>query len=437
MRRRQGWFCLWVALVLGAVGAGCNKAGTSDSSGNGTAASGDSGDGDSVRREYAIPVAVRNVSRATMSEYVATVGTVAPIRSLAVKAEESGRIHFVKPWREGEMVKEGQLLARLDEEETSRDLEIAQSDLDTARNELALSLARVERSAADFSRAEQMFKLGQIARKDYEERKFTADSARISYEESVIGVRKAQKQLDRLQLQLDRKMVRAPMSGYLVAADTLQTNKDTASAADSADTVTDLEGRLVATGSTLCGVVDMSTVMIRCDVTSKDIRKIRKGQKAQASVYSDEEVAVEGEISDVSPIMAVDTRAFEVDVTVPNSQALLRPGMFARVNIVIRTHRDAMIVDRKVLQRRNNEDIVFVVNNEERAEKRLVRLGLENPDEVEIVEGLRAGERLVVLGHETLQDKVKVKIMETEPAVAGKDEATTAGSTVKAPQKKA
>ena len=85
-------------------------------------------------------------------------------------------------------------------------------------------------------------------------------------------------------------------------------------------------------------------------------------------------------------------------------------------------------MDRKVLQRRNNLDILFVVSGQERAERREVLMGLENPDEVEILEGLRAGERLVVLGYETLQDKVKVKIIETESAVAGEDSATTSVS---------
>ncbi|MCX8037685.1 MAG: efflux RND transporter periplasmic adaptor subunit [Candidatus Sumerlaeia bacterium] len=391
---------------------------------------------DPLRREYAVPVAVRNILRATMHEYVATVGTVAPVRSLAVKAEESGRIHFVKPWREGDYVKENEILARLDEEETLREIEIAQADLDSARNDLALALAQVERTATDFARADEMFRHGQIARKAWEERKFSADSAKIRYEESVIRVQRAEKSLDRLLLQRDRKIVRAPMSGYLVASDALQ-NRNDASAANSAVRITDQEGRLVGTGTTICGVVDMEHVLIRCDVTSKDIGKIQKGQKAIATVYADEEVVVEGEVADVSQIMSMDTRAFKVDITAPNPRGMLRPGMFARVNIIIRTRRDTMIVERKIIQRRNNEDIVFVVNDEERAEKRTVQLGLENPDEVEILDGLREGDKLVVLGYETLQDKVKVKIMETEPAVAGKDVPTTATSTVKPPDGRA
>jgi len=204
------------------------------------------------------------------------------------------------------------------------------------------------------------------------------------------------------------------------------------SAADSADAITDLEGQLVGTGATLCGVVDLSKVMIRCDVTARDIGRIRKGQKAQACVYGEEEIHVEGEVTDVSQIMDGETRAFEVDVAVSNPDGLLRAGMFARANVIIKSRLDTVIVDRKVLQRRNNEDILFVVNSEERAEKRSVKLGLENPEEVEVVEGLRAGDRLVVLGYETLQDKVKVKIMETaDPAVAAQDRATTAGSEAK------
>jgi multidrug efflux pump subunit AcrA (membrane-fusion protein) len=423
--------------MLATIGTSCGKNAKSGNPGTdnpGAKSTGDSGDGNggSARREYAVPVAISKVARASISEYVSTVGTIAPARSLSVKAEESGRICFIKPWREGQAVKQGELLARLDEEETSRDLEIAQADLDTARSDVQLALARVERGVTDFDRAKKMFEMGQISRKAYEEREFTANTARIGYEDSVIRAQRAEKSLNRLQLQMDRKKVRAPMSGYLVARDEIEKNADS-SAADSADTITDLEGRLVGTGYTICGIVDMSNMVIRCEVTSKDIGRIHKDQRAEAHVYSDREVAVEGEVADVSPIMDIGTKAFEVDVAVANPQGRLRPGMFARVNVILNTRRDALIVDRKILQRRNNEDIVFVVSDQERAEKRVVRIGLENPDQVEILDGLRDGDSLVTLGYETLQDKAKVKVMETEPTVAGKNEATTSGSTTKQP----
>jgi len=433
----------WIgALLVAAIATGCGKGASSNNPGKKDTVAGDgngSAEGDAAssgRHEYAVPVAVRGLTRASMNEYISTVGSVAPARSVAVKAEESGRIRFVKPWREGEPVKEGQLLARLDEQETSRDIEITRADLEAARSELNLALARVERSDTDLARAEQMYKFGQIAPKVYEERKFTADSAKISHEQAVIRVQRAQKQLERLQLQMERKIVRAPMSGYLVANDTLQ-NRDKPSAADSSDAITDIEGRLVGVGVTLCGIVDVANVLIRCDVTSKDIGRIRKGQRAEAHVYSDGEIAVEGAVSDVSPIMDLGTRAFEVDVAVSNSDGRLRPGMYGRVNIITRTRRDTLIVDRKVLQHRNNEDIVFLVNDQERAERRVIRLGLENPDQVEVLEGLRAGERLVVLGFETLQDKVKVKVMESEPAVAAKDQPTSHGATARQPDGRA
>jgi len=433
MNKRGHWIYFVVILSLAASGSGCSKGGKGNPDKDRPTSATASGEGDGAKREYAVPVAIRSVVRTSMSEYVAAVGTIAPIRSVAVKAEESGRIRFVSPWREGQLVKEGDLLARLDAEETSHDVEMERANLETARSEVALSLARLERSVADFERAKKMFEMGQISRKFYEEREFNANSARIGYEESVIRVQRAEKSLQRLQLQMDRKNVRAPMSGYLVARDAIENSAGNPTAADSADSITDLDGRLVGTGSTICGIVDVSDVMIRCDVTSKDIAKIRKGQHAQAHVYSDEEITVEGEVTDVSPIMDTGTRAFEVDVTVPNREGRLRPGMFARVNIIIKTRRDTVVVNRKILQRRNNEDILFVVNEEERAEKRVAKVGLENPDEIEVVEGVRENEKLVILGYETLQDKVKVKVMETEPAVAEKDQATTSGSTTKQP----
>lgn len=419
-----------VALAVGGVGCGKSAKGENprkQASGRG----GPRGPrdnhttGSKTRREFSVPVAVTEIARRSISEYSSTVGTVAPSRSIAVKAEESGRIHFVQLWREGDRVAKGELIARLDEKDTSRSIEIAEADLEVAKNDLVLAYARDERTSDDLARAKLMRDLGQIAEKAYQEREFAWKQARNSVQQSFIRVEKARKQLEQLLLRADRKNIWAPMSGYLCKRSAIESRANS-TAADSAERIVDLEGQLVGTGNVICGIVDTADVLIRCDVTSKDIAKVRKGQTALAYIYSDEEIEVTGEVTDVSPIMDVRTNAFKVDIALPNSEGRLRPGMFARVDIVIKTRRDAVVVGRKVLQRRNNEDIVFVVGEEDRAEKRVVKIGLENPDEVEILEGLRAGDKLIVLGHETLQDKVKVKITETEPTVADDDGSTTA-----------
>ena len=114
-----------------------------------------------------------------------------------------------------------------------------------------------------------------------------------------------------------------------------------------------------------------------------------------------------------------DTRAFQVDVLLNNADGRLRPGMFARVDIVTSVRRDAIAVPRGALQKRNNLDVVFVVDKDGYAAMRPVRLGIENPTEVEVVEGLREGDALIVMGHETLQDHVRVEITHAEEAKAG------------------
>jgi len=435
MNRRVGRIGYLAAIALAAFALGCGAKGEvgAKRAGGGPGASDPSArKNGEARREYAVPVGVYKIMRRPMSEYVSTVGTVAPIRSVAVKPEDSGRIHFVKPWRQGQYVRKGELLACLDEEETSRAIEITQADLETARSQLALALARLERTRTDFDRAKVMFKLGQISRKAYEERQFNANSAQINYEESVIRVKKAEKSLERLLIQMDRKKIRAPMSGYLITRGAYE-NRNNPSAADTAEEITDLEGQRVSVGQVICGIIDTSSVLIRCDVTSKDIAKIKKGQPAQAFVYSAQEIPLTGRVAEVSQVMDFQTRAFRVDVEAPNPGGRVRPGMFARVNIIVKTHRDAIVVDRKIIQRRNNRDVVFVVNDQGRAEMRVVKIGLENPDEVEITDGLKEGEKLVVLGYETLQDKVKVKVVETELTIGRSDEKTTAVGVTQAP----
>jgi multidrug efflux pump subunit AcrA (membrane-fusion protein) len=117
-----------------------------------------------------------------------------------------------------------------------------------------------------------------------------------------------------------------------------------------------------------------------------------------------------------------DTAAFRVDIIAENPDRTLKPGMFARVDIVTDRRRDAVSIAKDFLVRRNNRDVVFVVEKSEDQDYEIARevpveLGLSGREEIEVTWGLKEGDIVVIRGFEVLQDKTPVSVLRAdEPA---------------------
>jgi len=133
------------------------------------------------------------------------------------------------------------------------------------------------------------------------------------------------------------------------------------------------------------------------------------GQKAKVVNYALPDEVFTGEVTEISRIIDSESRTYKVTVSINNSERKLRPGMFVKVDIVVRAKEDAVLVPRYVVLTRNNKDVVFVVEKQRAVMKEVV-LGLEDKENVEILSGLEEGERIVVKGYETLKDKTKVTV---------------------------
>lgn len=365
-----------------------------------------------VKREYTVPVAVETILRREVKSYVQTTGIVAPVQSAPVVVEAAGRLIFEQDWRVDDYVEANELIARIDDRDARMRIQIAEAELENSRVSLDLSKARLDKALVDMERTEELVEKELAPRRQLEDAQLNIRQAQTSVSQAQNAVRKSQLDLERARKELETLEVRAPISGVLCPEEVLARANSSTRMVNPRDIMT-LDGRLVPNGRTICGVIDLSQAVIRCDVTSKDIARVQIEAEAIARVYvGDDNIERVGKVREIASSIDTDTRAFQVDVLLDNEDGRLRPGMFARVDIVTAVRRDAIAVPRSCLQRRNNEDVVFVANKENQAEMRVVELGIENLDEVEIVSGLREGERLVVKGHETLQDKVRVAIDE-------------------------
>jgi len=157
-------------------------------------------------------------------------------------------------------------------------------------------------------------------------------------------------------------------------------------------------------------LVKIETVYVKIAVAENEISKIKKGQKARFKVSALDDKIFDGVVTNVGVVADQISRTYEVKITVKNSGLLLKPGMVCDVNLGITATKDVLTVPYQAVDKdRDNNTFVFVVDQEQMiAKKRIIHIGNYVNDNIEIVDGLSVGEKVVCEGKQKLSDNCKV-----------------------------
>ena len=161
-----------------------------------------------------------------------------------------------------------------------------------------------------------------------------------------------------------------------------------------------LAGMRFLPGDTLYQVTDLSTVWVLADIFEQDIGQVKSGAKARIKIDAYPGKVFEGAISYVYPTLNSDTRTVPVRIRLSNPGGLLKPGMFAQVELPVGSAAKVLTVPVSAVIDSGTRSIVLVQTGEGREEGRFeprqVKLGARSNDYVEVLDGVRAGERVVV-----------------------------------------
>ncbi|GBD28211.1 Macrolide export protein MacA [bacterium HR31] len=286
-------------------------------------------------------------------------------------------------------------------EELYRQGFVAQQVVDSARTDLVVQEARLRA-------AEEQLKLlrrgpsaeeVQVARAQVRQAEAGLRQAQAQLRQGEVALRQARSVLAQAEAALrqveslfEERHVRAPISGVVANL-----------SADPGDTVT--------AATRLLQVVAVSTVEASVAVAESDLGRLRVGMPAVVRVDAFPDRTFTGRVARIAPVVAADTRTATVRVQVPNREGLLRPGMTARLDVTLARRESVLTVPVHAVVSRDGKQVVFVVQDGV-ARARAVQLGLADGTRVEVVGGLRAGERVVVEGQETLRDGVPVRVLE-------------------------
>jgi membrane fusion protein (multidrug efflux system) len=168
-------------------------------------------------------------------------------------------------------------------------------------------------------------------------------------------------------------------------------------------------GEFVAEGGPVVDIVSVATMRINFSVPEGDVRFLADGQKVTVLVDTYPEREWIGKIDFVAWKADLATRTFQVRVVVDNEGGMIRPGMIARGAFLRRLIEGAVTAPLFTVQDKGGERVVFV-EQDGVARARTVQLGIIEGDRVQVLEGLAAGDRLIVAGHAEVEDGTRVNV---------------------------
>ena len=297
---------------------------------------------------------------------------------------------------QGSIVKKGQKLADLE----SADIDQAEADylkaLADSENARRTSLAEVKFAQATYDRTKMLFEKSITAGKNVESAEHDLEMAKASASSSVAGAKAALTSARRHLLILGLKE-----SGVDALAGKSSLGAVFSLTAPIAGIVIERNGTIGATvgsDANVFKIIDISRVWIDANVFEKDLERVRLGQEVKVRVPAFQGSNFSGRVILVSSVVDPETRSVKVRTEVPNPNNRLKPDMFANVEIITDLHSTAISIPQSAVLKDGEKQVVFVADGSG-YKKREVTVGITSDDRVEIIEGLAAGDKVVVKGN--------------------------------------
>lgn len=332
--------------------------------------------------EIATQVKAFKVQTGPFEDVLALLGTVKGVSQVELKFEVNGMVSGMN-YREGEIIKKGDVIATLDQKDAILKLEYNDSKLRAQQSQALVAKKRYENTKA-------LYDAGAVVKAKLEE-------AELEYKSAVSQTESSQKEVEFAKAELDKTYLRSPMDGVLASRDI------------------DV-GESVNQNTKLGVIFDIKDIYVEAGVIEKDINKMRIGQKAKISVDAYAGVDFFGTVDNIPSLIEGKSRTLPCKVKVDNPRALLKPGMFARCDVYVFQEDNVLMVPSVALKDTDGDNIfdaVYTIEENDIAKLRKVTIGYVTMDYTQILSGLGEGELVITEAGKKLEDGNKVEITET------------------------
>jgi membrane fusion protein (multidrug efflux system) len=324
---------------------------------------------ESTEVEAALPVETTEVRPGDVAATYEATATLEPERQAQVVAKQAG-ILIELLVEEGEYVEQGQLLARLEQDQYALQLQQIEASLRQLENELR--------------RADELHQRRLISADQYERIQASAEGQRAAH---------ALARLD-----LANTEIRAPIAGVV-------------------STRMVKLGNLITQHQPLFVIADFDSLWAVMHVPERQLDMLQPGQAARLQADAFPGSVFEGEVLRISPVIDAETGTLAVTTRFSGADGRLRPGVFGRIQVVHDQRRGVPLIPEEAILNEDGRQAVFVLvgdagaDGTRRVERRAIRTGYHEASRVEVVEGLDEGDTVVTAGKNSLRDGARVKVI--------------------------
>ncbi len=354
----------------------------------------------------AIAVQIATVTQVYPSQSLTVLnasGYVVPQRKSALASKVTGRLIWLGV-EEGNRVKQDQIIARLESQDVNAARDQAEANVNAARSNLELVKAELREATLNIERNKALLTRGVIPRSIY-------DSALARYEKAVAAVEAAEANLkaslaalEGANISLEYTSIRAPFDGVVLTKN-----------ADVGDIVTPI-GAAANAKSAVITIADMNSLQVEADVSESNLNQIKVGQPCEIQLDALPGDRFRGAIHTIVPTADRTKATVMVKVRFVDKDARILPEMSAKVAFLSRPakpeeQKPRVAISQSAIVNKKGKETVFLVK-ENIAVETSITLGIKIGDMVEILDGLKVGDQIVLNPPEKLRNGLKIKVVE-------------------------
>src|SRR5688572_4961311 len=343
-------------------------------------------------------------ARGSVAQQLVVVGNLIGDATVAVVPRAAGRLEAISV-RLGDPVKRGQRIAKIEDYELQEQVKQQEAALEVSRATIRQREADLQLAETNAERSRNLFARQLLPKQ-------TLDDTEARYQAAVAQLDLARAQnnqsaarLDELKINLANTVVVSPVNGFV--------------ARRGVD-----PGAFVGGNAPIVDVVDISRVRLVANIVEKDLKQIQAGDMTQVEVDAFPGEMFTGRIARLAPVLDPATRTAPIEVEIPNPGFRLKPGMYARVTVTTDERKDALVVPTNAVVDYTGRRGVFVASGDSMVSFRPVRVGIEESEQIEILDGVAEGDRVVTTGAAGLRDGDRVVLADDSAGRRGDGEGT-------------
>ncbi len=314
----------------------------------------------------AIPVEAATVAQSDVAAFYSGTATLEADEQAIVVSQITGVVLDIRA-EEGDYVEAGQILARVETDRYTLQVERAN--------------AALKRLEMDYQRKKELYGKKLVSAEDFER-------VAAEYQAQKAGV-------DLARLDLEYTNIRAPISGFI------------------SERMVRV-GNLVVLHQPVYRVTSYDPLLAVLHVPERELSVLHKGLEVSMSLDAWPGESFTGKVTRISPVVDPSTGTFRVTAEITDHGDMLKPGLFGRVGILYDLHEDVPVIPRSAVITEDELSHVFVINDEGSAARRNIQLGYEREGLIEVLVGLAQGETVVTAGKGSLSDGTQVEVVNME-----------------------